>query len=250
MPDRKTAVFVSYSHADEALVDPVVKLLSVNDALVFQDKKSIPPGKRWRNEIARALAGARLVVVFWCDHSHRSTEVAAEWRAALDQDKDLLPVLLDATPLPPELGEYQWVDFRSTVGPAHGAAIPEVAPAPRARPVRGWTFAVLAGAAAAAGIASWAALAWWRTRESVIAFQSPGSTQDPSPGMSFAGTALITGVVLAAAAWIGWLLLRPRRRRPAGAETGALPGGVERRIATELETEILRRAASGRDAVS
>jgi hypothetical protein len=80
----------------------VVRLLRVNESLVFQDTDRIPPGKRWRDEIAKALAGSNLVVVFWCHHASRSSEVSHEWRAAVEQKKDLLPLLLDSTPLPAE----------------------------------------------------------------------------------------------------------------------------------------------------
>jgi hypothetical protein len=41
-----------------------------------------------------------LVVVFWCHHAEDSEEVSKEWKAALDQRKDILPLLLDETPLP------------------------------------------------------------------------------------------------------------------------------------------------------
>ena len=106
MPSQKTNVFVSYSHADASLVAPVVKLLRANKALVFQDTDSIQPGKKWRNEIAEALIKSDLVVLFWCNHSSRSTEVSREWKAAIQQQKDLLPLLLDPTPLPSELSEF------------------------------------------------------------------------------------------------------------------------------------------------
>ena len=121
MPSQSINVFVSYSHADAPLVAPVVKLLRVNKSLVFQDIDSIQPGKRWRSELASALAEAHLVVVFWCDHARRSNEVSKEWKAAIEQKKDLLPLLLDATPLPSELAEFQWIDFRGTVGANHSS---------------------------------------------------------------------------------------------------------------------------------
>jgi hypothetical protein len=108
MPGENINVFVSYSHADASLVAPVVKLLQVNKSLVFQDIDSIAPGKRWRSEIARGLEQSHLVVVFWCQHASHSDEVAKEWQAAIAQNKDLLPLLLDATPLPGPLGEFQW----------------------------------------------------------------------------------------------------------------------------------------------
>src|SRR5688572_12843289 len=92
-------VFVSYSHADASLVTPVVRLLRVNQSLVFQDADGIAPGTKWRDEIAKALSASNLVVVFWCQHAFRSNEVSSEWRAAIEQGKDVLPLLLDATPL-------------------------------------------------------------------------------------------------------------------------------------------------------
>ena len=114
-------VFVSYSHDDAVLVTPIVKLLRVNKALVFQDLDSIELGKKWREQAGRALAEAHLVVLFWCVHSSHSGEVESEYRSALKTGKDLLPVLLDATPLPADLSEFQWIDFRGTVGANHGA---------------------------------------------------------------------------------------------------------------------------------
>src|SRR6266481_5587805 len=101
------SVFVSYSHDDAVLVTPVVKLLRLNEALVFQDLDSIELGKKWREQIGRALAEAHLVVVFWCVHSSVSSEVESEYKSALQTGKDLLPVLLDATPLPADLSDFQ-----------------------------------------------------------------------------------------------------------------------------------------------
>jgi hypothetical protein len=118
-----TSVFVSYSHNDVALVTPIVKLLRLNKALVFQDLDSIELGKRWREQAGRVLADARLVVLFWCVHSSHSSEVASEYKSALNTGKDLLPVLLDATPLPAELSEFQWIDFRGTVGANHASGV-------------------------------------------------------------------------------------------------------------------------------
>lgn len=86
---------------------------------MFQDTDSIQPGKKWRREIAKGLAESQQVVVFWCDHARSSDEVTKEWTTALELDKDLLPLLLDATPLPPALNEYQWIDFQEIIGSTH-----------------------------------------------------------------------------------------------------------------------------------
>lgn len=119
MPMKTTNVFVSYSHRDEDLVKPVVQLLRANQSLVFQDIDSIQPGKKWRDEIAKGIAESHLVIVFWCDHANASEEVEKEWKTAIELRKDLLPLLLDATPLPPQLAAFQWIDFQDAVGANH-----------------------------------------------------------------------------------------------------------------------------------
>ena len=127
-------VFLSYSHADTSLVAPMVALLRVSRSIVFRDAEGIAPGTKWRDEIAKALSGANLVVVFWCQHASESKEVSSEWKAAIEQGKDLLPLLLDDTPLPPELGAFQWIDFRGAVGRSHRRELDEWAPEIEAEP--------------------------------------------------------------------------------------------------------------------
>ncbi len=72
--------------------------------------------------LALAATGAHVIVVFWCEHSSASEEVAREYTLGIELGKDVLPVLLDATPLPPDLARFQWVDFRRLVGGAHPSA--------------------------------------------------------------------------------------------------------------------------------
>ena len=112
-------IFVSYSHEDASLVTPVVRLLRATRDFVFLDSDTIRPGKKWREELERALGDASLVVLFWCMHSSESSEVEAEYQAAVAAEKDILPVLLDSTPLQYGLDEYQWIDFRELVGGQH-----------------------------------------------------------------------------------------------------------------------------------
>lgn len=113
------AIFISYSHQDASLVKPVVGLLRATKDLVFQDVDSIRLGNRWREQMEEALHVAHLVILFWCYHSSRSTEVRNEYEFALSTGKHMLPVLLDKTPLPEQLNEFQWVDFRQLVGLGH-----------------------------------------------------------------------------------------------------------------------------------
>ena len=66
--------------------------------------------------------------MFWCRHASESKEVSSEWQAAVEQGKDVLPLLLDDTPVPSELGAFQWIDFRGAVGRSHRRELDEWAP--------------------------------------------------------------------------------------------------------------------------
>ena len=118
-PSKSYEVFVSYSHHDAHLVAPVVKLLDLSRDVVFFDRDRIDPGMRWKDEISSALDSVSLMVVFWCSHSSQSREVEQEYRSALVPAKRIVPVRLDETPLPPELRDFQWLDFRHLARSTH-----------------------------------------------------------------------------------------------------------------------------------
>jgi len=270
MPSQGTAVFVSYSHADASLVAPVVKLLRVNKALVFQDIDRIQPGKKWRSEINKALAEAQLVVVFWCDHANRSNEVWKEWKAAIEQEKDLLPLLLDATPLPPELSEFQWIDFRGTVGANHtsveASALRPAAPVQSGRRLSLFGFASVV--VVAVGVSLYTFIKTDPPGESgtvVPRATSPNPVEGvtmpratlPSPvepglvDLILAGSPtplLLVSTVLATTVCVVWFLRRRLKRGIVMERARSRQGEIERRIAAELEAEILRRTTSREDA--
>jgi hypothetical protein len=113
-------IFVSYSPADKELVSAIISILCAsNSALVYCDADSMRAGGRWREELGTAIAEANVVLVFWCHHSHTSYEVRKEFALALEQGKDVLPLLLDATPLPSKLADRRYIDFRARVGAIH-----------------------------------------------------------------------------------------------------------------------------------
>ncbi len=277
MPSQSTNVFVSYSHSDASLVAPVVRLLRVNKSLIFHDEDCIQPGRRWRSEISNGLSDSDLVVVFWCDHANRSEEVSKEWKAAIEQKKDLLPLLLDATPLPPELGEFQWIDFRGTVGANHGAIVTPPSDAKESAPHRGaplksgrWLlFATLVPIFAAIALGFFASQYDPLISPTITVPQQDGGNPidsktfelppmaAPPPvqmseyegRLSRSNILLSMTLILAAVASIAWSLRRYlKRRKPTQSVTPHAPE-IERRIAREIEAEVLRRAVLKRDAV-
>jgi hypothetical protein len=257
MPSKSTNVFVSYSRADVLLVSPVVKLLRTNKSLIFQDIDSIQPGKRWQGEIAEALAESQLVVVFWCTHASQSNAVSKEWQAAIEQKKDLLPLLLDTTPLPPQLAEFEWIDFRGTVGANHSSlgstdrVVGPDAPRPTVTARSSTRRLLLTAGAVVFGIV--ACLGW------LFLPKPPGApptipTPWPTPAVTVAppsaerfGLGLSLLLLLGISLLLAVCLISLLRRRASPIESRKRhPGDIEH-IASELEAEILRRTTLRRE---
>jgi hypothetical protein len=108
--------FVSYSRKDAEEVKPYVDLLRATGTHVFLDSDCLPPGKRWRLVIDESLEEADSVIVFSSKNSSESKEVESEYERAAQMGKDIIPILLDSTPLSVVLSEYQYIDFRIRPG--------------------------------------------------------------------------------------------------------------------------------------
>lgn len=100
-------VFVSYARVDRLAVEPAVDLLRAGGVEVFVDVLSIGFGERWKDVLIDALARCERVLVFWSRAAAASEWVDREWRSALAMGKKIVPTLLDRTPLPAELAEFQ-----------------------------------------------------------------------------------------------------------------------------------------------
>ena len=112
----KLDIFVSYSHEDVDVVKPIVRLLRTVDTGVFIDRDDIHLGKRWRQEILNAIDASQAIWLFWCQHAADSKEIRLEYETGHQKHKDILPILLDSTPLPRPLDEYQWLDLSNSLG--------------------------------------------------------------------------------------------------------------------------------------
>ena len=83
------------------------------------------PGEPWFEQLKTYIDAAPKLFVFWCAHSAESVQVRREFLYAFEQQKKVIPVLLDDTPLPAELAPIHGIDLRPAV--SHGV----VSPAPR-----------------------------------------------------------------------------------------------------------------------
>ena len=122
-------ILVSYSPEDSEFVSAIVSFLCAsNSTLAFFDSDSIRTSPKWREELETAVSQANVVLVLWCHHSQTSYEVRKEFALALEQGKDVLPLLLDETPLPSKLAHLRHIDFGARVGVLHEGSLEQEAP--------------------------------------------------------------------------------------------------------------------------
>jgi hypothetical protein len=103
---------MSYARRDERRILPIAAILRGAGVSVFRDVDNIPPGAKWMLALADELDNATAVYVFWSRHARASTWVKKEYGSAVENGKRVVPVLLDRTPLPEDLGQYQAIDLR------------------------------------------------------------------------------------------------------------------------------------------
>ena len=108
--------FLSYCHRDRGRVDVLLSLLRDAGLRIFFDAEQIGPGD---NIVARLHAGmthTRRAIIVVTAHYMESTWAQRELDALLSrsraQELRLLPVLLDAVPLPPAITDIHTIDLR------------------------------------------------------------------------------------------------------------------------------------------
>lgn len=92
-------VFVSFSHADESVVYPEIRWLQDQGIHIWYDE-GISGGSRWRDAIAGHLSGCHLLLFFVTPRSVASQVCREELEFALDEERPILSVHLEATELP------------------------------------------------------------------------------------------------------------------------------------------------------
>ena len=95
------ALFISYSHADDATVTPLVAIVEGHGRSVWIDKTGIHTGDGWAGEIVKAIKAAHGVVVMCSKHSFESDHVKREIYLADRYKKKLVPVFIEQAE-PPE----------------------------------------------------------------------------------------------------------------------------------------------------
>jgi hypothetical protein len=113
MSSRK--LFASYCRDDNEIVSKLCDLIRVGRVEVFRDEEGIQPGDIWHLVITDSLEACDCLLLFWSANAARSGWVKKEYSTAMSLGKVVVPVLLDETKLPVDLGKYQLIDCRSFV---------------------------------------------------------------------------------------------------------------------------------------
>jgi hypothetical protein len=111
-------IFLSYAHADQKIVEPLVKTLRLGGNRVFVDAEEIQPGDKWAERIEQAIHSCRTFVILGCCHSRDSEYVAKELYLAVEKGKRVVPMKLCSSGDFGLLSNYQWIDYSNVTN--HG----------------------------------------------------------------------------------------------------------------------------------
>lgn len=107
-------IFFSYSRSDAS--DFALKLateLKNAGINVWIDQLDIPVGRAWDIEIEKALERANCVIFILSNKSVSSDNVLNEIGYALDEEKQVIPILISDCKIPIRVRRLQHIDFRS-----------------------------------------------------------------------------------------------------------------------------------------
>lgn len=113
MLDPTATTFFSYSREDSQFVVGLAKDLRAAGAVVWLDQLDIGPGKRWDSAVEEALRRCPRQVVVLTPAAVNSVNVMDEVSFALEQGKQVIPVLYRDCQIPFRLLRVQYIDFRA-----------------------------------------------------------------------------------------------------------------------------------------
>lgn len=113
MPTDAPTAFFSYSRDDLEFALRLAKDLKKVGASVWMDKLDIRAGQLWERKVEDALGICPRVLVILSPSSVNSPQVMAEVAFALDEEKEVIPVICRDCKIPYRLRPIQHLDFRA-----------------------------------------------------------------------------------------------------------------------------------------
>jgi hypothetical protein len=109
----KQSLFISYSRQQTPFVDRFVDHFEDQGYPIWLDYQRLIPARPWIEQIQSGIKESDVFLLIVSKDSIASKNVEPEWRMALQLNKRILLVIFEACPLPVELQNCEWVDFRS-----------------------------------------------------------------------------------------------------------------------------------------
>jgi len=106
-----TQIFISYSRSDADFATRLAQGLEKAGYEVWFDQADIKTGSRWDDEIVKGLDASQVFLVLLSNSSAASQNVKDEIGYAIDHNKQILPILIEACEVPFRLRRVQYVDF-------------------------------------------------------------------------------------------------------------------------------------------
>lgn len=106
-------LFISYSRAQTPFVDRLADQLEDMGYSLWLDYQSLVPARPWYQQIESWIDAADAVLLIVSKESLASKNVEPEWKRALGRKKRVVLVIFEAVPLPADLQDCEWVDFRT-----------------------------------------------------------------------------------------------------------------------------------------
>lgn len=104
-------IFFSYSRDDSSFVLQLAKDLRGAGATIWLDTLDIQPGTHWDSSIEKALKESSTLLVILSNTSVKSNNVMDEVSYALEENKKVVPILLENCAIPFRLKRLQYADF-------------------------------------------------------------------------------------------------------------------------------------------
>lgn len=102
-------VFISYSRKNSKLVDRIENKLIEYGYKVWVDCSQLEGGQKWSNELKEAISNSQVLIVIVTKDAMDLKYVRQEYLYALMINKPVIPLLVEKTALPEELGPIQGV---------------------------------------------------------------------------------------------------------------------------------------------
>ena len=115
-PDSTTPyTFLSYASAEREQALAVADALQQAGVAVWLDRQAIVGGSAWSTAIVRGIKDCAAFLVLGSERAFRSPNVQRELNLAVEENRPLLPLLLERVPPPDEvryaLAGRQWVEL-------------------------------------------------------------------------------------------------------------------------------------------